>query len=171
MIEIERKFKLKTNYSLSDIGVNLLTPCYDMSTVYLDWHDESLSSTRIRFEQNCHDLSYKCVKTIKHQLTGMARTESEVEIDYDSDGILAFAKCKALLSKKRYILPYSNDSQLKWEIDVYDSPNIVDIIVEIEIPTENYQLVLPEWVGDEVTHDQSYSNLQLFISENTRTLY
>jgi CYTH domain-containing protein len=116
-------------------------------------------------------MSYKCIKTVKHTISNITRTEVETEIDFDSDGILLFNQCNVPLSKKRYILPYSNDDSLSWEVDVYDSKNIEDIIIEIEIPSEDYPLVLPQWVGEEITHDPSYSNLQLFLSENSHILY
>ena len=50
-----------------------------------------------------------------------------------------------------------------WELDVYQSPRIGLVILEVEVPNFDEKLKIPSWLGKvtEVTQDSSYSNFSL----------
>jgi adenylate cyclase len=49
-----------------------------------------------------------------------------------------------------------------WEIDVFQGENDGLIIAEIELESEDQSFRLPEWAGEEVTHDERYLNVNLY---------
>ena len=54
---------------------------------------------------------------------------------------------------------------LNWEIDCFEGDNSGLIIVEIEIPTPDYPLMIPPWLGKEVTKDgENWSNYALALN-------
>ncbi|MDR1685755.1 MAG: CYTH domain-containing protein [Desulfovibrio sp.] len=48
-----------------------------------------------------------------------------------------------------------------WEIDEFIGGNLGLIIIEVELDNENTPLLLPDWVGPEVTGDPRYANASL----------
>jgi hypothetical protein len=47
---------------------------------------------------------------------------------------------------------------LFWEVDVFHGDNEGLILAEIEIPCEEAQFEIPDWIGVEVSHDRRYRN-------------
>lgn len=66
-----------------------------------------------------------------------------------------------IIKKTRYWLEYKHNPDLIWEVDQFHSKNKGLFVVEIEIPTEDYELTLPPWIGKEVTDDKRFSNVAL----------
>ena len=66
-----------------------------------------------------------------------------------------------LMYKHRFYIPYEHDESLCWEVDVFKGDNEGLIIAEIELDTESHELVIPTWIGNEVTHDMRYTNVHL----------
>ncbi|MDR2123410.1 MAG: CYTH domain-containing protein [Desulfovibrio sp.] len=48
-----------------------------------------------------------------------------------------------------------------WEIDEFLGENLGLILIEVELDDENTPLLLPDWVGSEVTGDMRYANASL----------
>ena len=48
-----------------------------------------------------------------------------------------------------------------WEIDEFGGENAGLIVAEVELVTEDHPLTLPEWIGEEVSHDPRYFNANL----------
>ena len=97
------------------------------------------------------------------------RKEFEYEIPCDDTREL-FNMGESYIEKERYVVPYQNNPDLKWEIDVFTDKNTGLIIVEIEIPTVDFDLKFPEWLGEEITHDKRYnSNKTLSLNNITST--
>ena len=49
-----------------------------------------------------------------------------------------------------------------WEIDVFRNPLLLGLeLVEIELPSEDTSIVLPDWVGEETTHLPEYRNAEI----------
>ena len=48
-----------------------------------------------------------------------------------------------------------------WEIDEYLQPFNDLIVAEVELQSENEDPPRPPWIGDEITHDASFSNAAL----------
>lgn len=99
-------------------------------------------------------------------LTVKAATESAVtrlEYEYlipitDAQEMLANLCEKPIIEKTRYKIPIGCDI---WEVDEFHGENEGLTIAEIEIPSEDYAINLPTWIGEEVTNDPRYINANL----------
>jgi len=60
------------------------------------------------------------------------------------------------ISKRRHLLPASDG--LMWEVDRFTGDNAGLIIAEIELPAIDAKFDRPDWLGQEVTGDPSWSN-------------
>jgi len=63
-----------------------------------------------------------------------------------------------LIEKTRHFVPHRT---LVWHVDEFHSPQRGLTIAEIEMPTIDYDLERPDWVGEEVTGDGRYYNSNL----------
>jgi adenylate cyclase len=63
------------------------------------------------------------------------------------------------LEKDRYVVHYKGND---WEIDVFKGKYEGLVLAEIELEHENDEFELPSWVGEEVTNDPAYLNVNLF---------
>ncbi len=63
-----------------------------------------------------------------------------------------------LIIKKRHVLIVDNHI---WEIDEFLGHKTGLIVAEIELGSLNENLVLPEWIGEEVTGNKLYSNANM----------
>ncbi len=147
-LEIERKFLVHTGKlpALPGLGSKeLLRQGYLASDPWV----------RIRL-RSVMDRWRKGYITIKSRGT-LVRAEYEYEIPAkDAEELLGF--CKGLISKTRY--PIRKSSHV-WEIDEFHGPLQGLWLAEVELQRENEDLVIPEWVGTEVTEDVRYSNAYL----------
>ena len=62
------------------------------------------------------------------------------------------------IEKLRYVVSHERH---KWEVDVFMKENSGLVIAEIELLSEDETIVLPPWVGEEVTGDPRYYNANL----------
>lgn len=83
------------------------------------------------------------------------RQEYEITIPLDYAEVL-YQNALSTLTKWRYKVEYSG---LTWEIDYYPDHDLV--IGEVEVPSEDFQVLLPNWALNEVTLDNKYSNTTL----------
>lgn len=103
--------------------------------------------------------------TIKGASVGAARVEYEYEIpSRDAEEMLDNLCERPLIEKTRYRVEHAG---LVWEIDEFSGDNAGLIIAEIELDSEDQQLLLPDWVGAEVTGDPRYYNASLIASPYT----
>ena len=72
---------------------------------------------------------------------------------------------RPLIEKTRYRVEHAG---LIWEIDEFDGDNKGLIIAEVELEEEHQAIVLPAWVGKEVTGDPRYYNASLIADPFTR---
>ncbi len=99
--------------------------------------------------------------TIKREpLEGsFSRAEYEYEIPLSDAQEMISTLCKdGVISKTRYKIPYENHI---WEIDVFHGDNEGLIVAEVELLSEDEQVIFPPWIGKEVTHDPRYANSAL----------
>ena len=90
---------------------------------------------------------------------GLKRIEIEEECSSDlGDALWKLTDCQ--ISKFRVRIPVDD---LVWEVDLFSRLNL--ILAEVELPTEDTEVVLPEWlvphVVREVTGESRYVNLNL----------
>jgi adenylate cyclase len=94
--------------------------------------------------------------TLKGISRGAARTEFEYEIPaQDAHRLLNELCLKPLIEKTRYYVPYSG---MVWEVDEFHAPQPGLILAEIEIPSVDFEIERPDWVGDEVTGNPMFYN-------------
>ena len=97
--------------------------------------------------------------TIKGITVGATRAEYEYEIPADEASEMLDNLCqRPLIEKIRYRIDHQG---LTWEVDEFEGENTGLIIAEVELDEEHQAIVLPDWVGTEVTGDRRYSNANL----------
>lgn len=97
--------------------------------------------------------------TIKGPTAGLARAEFEYEIPVlDASAMLTNLCDRPLIEKHRYRIPIGN---VVWEVDEFHGDNKGLILAEVELTHPDQPLALPDWVGQEVSHDPRYFNSQL----------
>lgn len=95
--------------------------------------------------------------TIKGPTVGITRAEFEYDIPLaDATGMLSL--CANVIKKTRHYVPRDG---LIWEVDVFSGANEGLVLAEVELPSEDHELKLPAWVGDEVSYDERYFNAAL----------
>jgi len=165
-IEIERKFLIEESALLPPLGEGVkMIQCYLPSQIWLNhWPGEiseleqvladPLSAYRFRV------LGNTAIATAKNRSDGPSRLEFEREIPIESVLEIVSSGKYPSVEKTRYKIP-TNDN-LYWEIDFFEGKNSGLIIAEIEIPTLDYPITLPDWVGRELTgQNEVWSNQAL----------
>ncbi len=105
--------------------------------------------------------------TFKDHAVNLTRHEFEYPIpEADAIQMLDLLCEKPQVEKTRYVIP-NVKAQLPdgtpieglfWEVDVFHGDNEGLILAEIEIPCEEAQFEIPDWIGVEVSHDRRYRN-------------
>jgi adenylate cyclase len=97
--------------------------------------------------------------TIKGETIGMTREEFEYAIPAaDAAAMLDRLCMQPLIEKTRHRLEVAG---VTWEVDVFEGDNAGLLLAEVELADEQQSLVLPAWVGREVTGDPRYYNASL----------
>ncbi|WP_169566155.1 CYTH domain-containing protein [Sneathiella limimaris] len=150
MIEIERKFLVANDSWKQDI-----LSSHKISQFYLS--DLSTTPT-VRIRQK-DDKGFLTLKYPSKQEDVLVRAEFEYEIPVsDVTAHKQFAKGR-IVEKTRHLVRGAEN--LIWEIDVFSSPNPDLVLAEIELKTADQIIQLPDWIGPEVTHNPSYSNIRM----------
>jgi len=145
MIEIERKFLIGNMDLLGPLLLNGRT----IQQGYLFVAPDKSCRIRLKGERG--------FITLKFGDSALVRSEFEYEIPQpEAEALLRH--CSKVLSKTRFEVMV--DSHV-WEIDVFHDKLEGLIVAEIELSREDETFVLPDWVGEEVTADKSYLNVNL----------
>jgi adenylate cyclase len=97
--------------------------------------------------------------TIKGPGAGATRLEYEYPIPVQHAVELLECLCiQPLIEKTRYRVEHAG---LVWEVDEFEADNAGLVLAEIELSDPDQSIVLPEWVGEEVTGDTRYYNASL----------
>ena len=144
-LEIERKFLvINSNYK------NGITGQYYCQGYISDAAERVV---RVRIAE---DIAFL---TIKGKGEGITRPEFEYEIPLPDARFLLDNLClHPLIEKLRYKI---HVNELTWEVDEFLGENEGLVIAEIELPSENYPITLPDWVGEEVSFDERFYNVNL----------
>lgn len=123
---------------------------------------------RIRKTQRDLPTDIEYTQTTKNRISHMSNEEDEIEITRE-DYVTLSVKEKRSLRKSRFIKHI--DGGLKWEVDLMGTrSDIVGhglrlVIAEIELPSEDHELILPDWLKEvlimEVTGMNQFSNSNL----------
>jgi CYTH domain-containing protein len=97
--------------------------------------------------------------TIKGPSRGIARAEYEYRIpSREADEMLGTLCLQPLIEKYRYRIEHAG---LVWEVDEFLGENQGLILAEVELADERQRIPLPDWAGEEVSHDPRYYNANL----------
>jgi adenylate cyclase len=147
MIEIERKFLVKSNAFLKDaIKSNRIVQGY------LSSNPER--TVRIRIKGS---YGYLTIKGMSNA-SGMSRMEWEKEISIEDAEELLLLCEKGTIDKIRHEVIVGTHV---FEVDVFNLENEGLIIAEVELSSEDEKFEKPKWLGDEVTQDKRYYNSYL----------
>ncbi len=100
----------------------------------------------------------KAYLTIKGKLQGITRDEFEYPVPYADALQLMNFSVSFPVEKTRYILP---SGDIKWEIDVFHGLNDGLVVAEVELTSEDQEFEKPDWILEEVSHDERYFNFNL----------
>jgi len=156
--EIERRFLLKmAPKKLGGFSKNLTIEQHYLSEKDADIV-ERVRETVSRFS----DKETTFHHTTKERISEMSVREIEKEITEEQfDNYLETKGSKRSIGKTRVVK--DTEDGLKWEIDVFSNVSLV--IAEIEIPSEDYDLKIPEWLEPyiimEITGMHQFSNSNL----------
>jgi CYTH domain-containing protein len=157
MIEIERKFLLK--------GIPEKKPNEIIKINQWYLKNEEGVWERIRsWDSNLN--GKKWIHTIKTRISDMSNIEDEKEVS-EKEFIAFQRKSHYKLNQGRSIIKERLiyiDGENKWEVDVFKSGCQL-VIAEVEIPSEDYDLFIPEFIDKknlmEVTGLKQFSNRSL----------
>lgn len=114
-------------------------------------------TTRVRI---CADQAYL---TLKGPRQGLGRDEFEYPIPLDDAWHILLDHCgNRIIEKTRYNIAYADHL---FEVDVFAGRNAGLVIAEVELAHEAQSLLLPPWVGEEVTLDRRFANYYLALFE------
>ncbi len=162
MREIERKF-------LVDIEKwDMYKSTYPASTIasvvqgYLSV--DNSTTTRVRIQKLLQFLGASVQSkdiawlTVKGSPTNITRPEFEYFIPVEDAHELLNLCNNYMIEKIRYTIIHEDK---KWFIDEFKGPHNGLCLAEIELITEDEQIVLPSWVTTEVSTDKKYTNAYL----------
>lgn len=90
------------------------------------------------------------------------REEIEFDIDFQK-GLKTFLACDVFIHKTRYVMPFVE--HFKFEFDIYRNLNFTLNTVEVEMKMDEIEhfntLVLPSWVGEDISLEKKFSNFSL----------
>jgi adenylate cyclase len=145
MIEIERKFLV----SRLDLLTESLKSGVEIQQAYiLVGEDRSL---RVRLK------GPRAFLTLKIGNDALKRFEFENEINKE-EAMQMLTFCDRVLSKTRYELKCGNHL---WEIDFFHGKLEGLVLAEIELTEESESFDKPHWLGEEVTYQPEYLNVNL----------
>lgn len=147
MLEIEKKFLVNEKWK---------APAEGGAYYRQGYLAESGATTRVRIIEERGEK--RAFLTIKGKTVGISRPEFEYEIPVsDAEEMLKMALYPEI-EKIRYKV---NVGGRIWEVDEFLGVHKGLIVAEIELESEKAEYELPEWAGEEVSLDRSYSNAAL----------
>ena len=162
-MEIERKFLVRSD-KFKSIAAKAAGQMGDAGVYYRQGYVPTVNGTTVRI-RIAGDRGFI---TIKDRAVSFSRHEFEYQIPREeAEQMLTLMCSQPQIEKHRYIVPYESDSasacsaNLKWEVDVFHGENEGLVVAEIEVPSEDTPIVLPDWIGEEVTGDKRYYNSHL----------
>lgn len=142
--EIEKKFLLKHLPSIDvrrpDSAIRIaqfFRPCEEKNSVDRIRHSIIFNDT-----SDPDNKTFSYTRTFKKRLENGVSEEVEQELSQQMFSQLAFSgEYTRGLIKTRYIY---KDGDLKWEVDKFESVNL--IIAEVELPSEDYEFEIPDFL-------------------------
>ena len=158
-MEIERKYLVT-----SDCYKELAVARYHIRQGYIS--REKTGTVRVRITDDKAYLTIKGKPAAGH----FARYEWEKEIDVQEAEELMKLCQGTVIDKTRWIVPAEtvdnlqltvDNLQLIWEVDEFHGKHEGLVVAEIELDDEEQSFEIPDFIGDEVTHDPRYYNANM----------
>ena len=158
-MEIERKYLVT-----SDCYKELAVARYHIRQGYIS--REKTGAVRVRITDDKAYLTIKGKPAAGH----FARYEWEKEIDVQEAEELMKLCQGTVIDKTRWIVPAEtvdnlqltvDNLQLIWEVDEFHGKHEGLVVAEIELDNEEQSFEIPDFIGDEVTHDPRYYNANM----------
>ena len=158
-MEIERKYLVT-----SDCYKELAVARYHIRQGYIS--REKTGTVRVRITDDKAYLTIKGKPAAGH----FARYEWEKEIDVQEAEELMKLCQGTVIDKTRWIIPAEtgdnlqltvDNLQLIWEVDEFHGKHEGLVVAEIELDNEEQSFEIPDFIGDEVTHDPRYYNANM----------
>ena len=158
-MEIERKYLVT-----SDCYKELAVARYHIRQGYIS--REKTGTVRVRITDEKAYLTIKGKPAAGH----FARYEWEKEIDVQEAEELMKLCQGTVIDKTRWIVPAEtvdnlqltvDNLQLIWEVDEFHGKHEGLVVAEIELDNEEQSFEIPDFIGDEVTHDPRYYNANM----------
>ena len=142
-LEIERKFLIVTDgwRSMEEGSPKRLSQGYLCS----DTH----KSVRVRIAGE------RATITVKGAREGISRLELQYDIPVPHAEMMLALCEKPLIDKTRHIVRHDG---MKWEVDIFHGENEGLQVAEIELEHEDQPVKIPDWAGQEVSHEARYYN-------------
>lgn len=150
-IEIERKFLVKTE------AWRTAGPSQLIRQGYLNKDPDRTVRMRVA--------GAEAFITIKGRTVGASKSEFEYPVPLQDAEELLRLCLPSLIEKTRFQIQYAGH---EWEVDEFHGDNQGLVVAEVELEEENEPLILPDWVGPEVTHDPRYFNSSLSEKPHSR---
>ena len=147
--EIERKYLVT-----SDCYKDLAVAHHHIRQGYIS--REKTGTVRVRIT---NDKAYLTIKG-KPAAGHFARYEWEKEILVKEAEELMKLCQGTIIDKTRWIVPAMEEG-LKWEVDEFHGKHEGLVVAEIELASEEQIVVLPAFIGKEVTDDPQYYNANM----------
>ena len=147
--EIEKKFLVQgSGYKEQAVKTHKIKQGYISET--------KQSITRVRVSDS------NAYLTIKENKKEISKLEFEYSIPNEEGLYLLENLCNNVaITKTRYIVKFEG---FIWEVDEFEGENKGLVVAEIELDHENQKFDKPSWIGDEVTSDERYYNINLMIN-------
>jgi len=144
-IEIERKFLVVDTTPWRDSA-----PATKLWQGYLSTVPERTVRVRIKGD--------RAMITVKGKTEGATRAEFEYDIPVaDANEMMGLCE-QPTIEKTRYKVEHGGYT---WDVDIFHGVNEGLLLAEVELESEDEDVPLPAWVGEEVTGDRAYYNANL----------
>jgi len=111
------------------------------------------ASIRIRIHGDSANIN------IKSATLDIVRKEYEIPVPLkDAEEMLEHLCERPFVEKVRFLVPNGNHL---WEVDEFSGDNLGLVVAEIELSSADEFFDKPEWLGEEVSHDERYYNVRL----------
>ena len=147
--EIERKYLVT-----SDCYKEMAVARYHIRQGYIS--REKTGTVRVRITDDKAYLTIKGKPAAGH----FARYEWEKEILVKEAEELIKLCQGTIIDKTRWIVPAMEEG-LKWEVDEFHGKHDGLVVAEIELESEDQVVVLPAFIGKDVTNDPQYYNANM----------
>lgn len=150
--ETEMKFLVAPNWRDELDSNTRIVKSFDIKQAYLASSKECV----VRVRTNSTDmLAYI---TIKGPKIGLSCPEFEYQIPYE-DALEMIKMCPLSLEKTRNVV-IDGEKQI-WEVDEFSGLNEGLVVAEIEMESEDADVIVQTWIGKEVSSDSRYANANL----------